>query len=223
MNEKTFDRILGVIAVVVGVVLFAAFRMASAQDSDLFQSNDMNTQTAGDVSSNNKTFAFGYSMGDVDIAGCLGSTQWTTILGGKQKLVINWPCMAEFYLRNEKWGLAAMALCNVPGILEEFASEVDCEVAHDFKRIMRAPKSATIIPKIIPDDDDDDDERRADAIRDEQLEQLAEQLAQYGAQVQQTEQRQQVQQQQIEVQQQHEDVRQRKLELIQKEFGDNGT
>lgn len=104
-------------------------------DIDITQSNDQNLQSTGDVNvgtGDSRAWGFGHSMGDVDIAQCLGSTQWDTILGGQQKLVLNNVCMAEFYLKNEKWGLAAMALCNQPEILKEFGSEAECEAAHDF-------------------------------------------------------------------------------------------
>ena len=93
------------------------------------------------ASESSKAFGFGHAMGDVDIAQCLGSTQWDTILGGKQKLVLNNVCMAEFYLKSEKWDLAAMALCNQPEILSEFATEQECEDAHNF-----GPPPELIVP-----------------------------------------------------------------------------
>ncbi len=108
---------------------------AAMAGDKITQSNDMNNQTTGDVSvGGDKSSAFGIGipgLGDVDIAGCLGSEQWTLLFGGKQKLVINWPCMAEFYLRNGAPELAAMALCNTE-ILDEFDSEAECEAAHKF-------------------------------------------------------------------------------------------
>jgi hypothetical protein len=91
--------------------------------------------TGGDspVSVNNESRALALSnaLGDVDIAGCLGSTQWATPLFSKQKLVVNWPCLAEFYLEHGKYELAAMAICNTE-IVKEFAGEDECEAAHDF-------------------------------------------------------------------------------------------
>jgi hypothetical protein len=97
------------------------------------QGGDTNVSTGG-----NKALSLGNSLGDVDIAGCLGSTQWATPVISKQKLVINWPCMAEFYLRNGKHELAAMALCNTE-IVKEFSSEAECESAHDFSPPERPP------------------------------------------------------------------------------------
>jgi len=88
----------------------------------------------GDVSvggDSSKAIGFGRSSFDVDINQCLASTSWDTIIVGKQKLVLNWVCMAEFYLKNGKPELAAMAVCNTE-VLDEFSSEAECEAAHDF-------------------------------------------------------------------------------------------
>lgn len=81
------------------------------------------------------------SLGDVDIAGCLGSTQWATPIYSRQKLVVNWPCLAEFYLNNGKYELAAMAICNTE-VVKEFESEEACEAAHDFVPVASAPAPA---------------------------------------------------------------------------------
>ena len=98
--------------------------------------SSVNNVISGDSS---KAFAFGHGLGDVDIAQCLGSTQWDTTLGGKQKLVLNNVCMAEFYLSQGKWKLAAMALCNQPEILSEFTTEEECEKAHNFTPLVLPP------------------------------------------------------------------------------------
>lgn len=125
------------------IVLFLLIPcLAIADKNDVTQSNDQNLQTTGDVNvgtGDSRAWGFGHAMGDVDIAQCLGSTQWDTILGGQQKLVLNNVCMAEFYLKNGKWGLAAMALCNQPEILSEFSSEAECETAHDFTPVIEVP------------------------------------------------------------------------------------
>lgn len=98
--------------------------------------------TGGDVSMQHKSESLGIglsnSLGDVDIAGCLGSTQWATPLYSRQKLVVNWPCLAEFYLRNSQYELAAMAICNTE-VIKEFESEEACEAAHDFAPAAAAP------------------------------------------------------------------------------------
>jgi hypothetical protein len=79
-----------------------------------------------------RALALANSLGDVDIADCLGSHQWSTPVFGRQDLKLNQVCMAEFYLRTGKYELAAMSLCNVKEILKEFESEEQCESAHDF-------------------------------------------------------------------------------------------
>lgn len=113
---------------------------------------DVNTEVAGgDVNFKDKSrsLALVNTLGDVDIAGCLGSTQWATPLFSKQKLVVNWPCLAEFYLKNSKYELAAMAICNTE-VVEEFETEEDCEAAHDF-----GPLEAEPVGEIIETFDND--------------------------------------------------------------------
>lgn len=128
---------LGYLAVYfVGLLLggFGEVR-ADTRGDEIIQSNDQNVVTSGDIAvgtGDSRALAFGHALGDVDIAQCLGSVQWDTILVGRQKLVLNNVCMAEFYLKNGMFDLAAMMLCNQPEILDEFDSEESCEVAHNF-------------------------------------------------------------------------------------------
>ena len=89
------------------------------------------------ISHSSRALALSNVLGDVDIAGCLGSTQWATPLFSKQKLTVNWPCMAEFYLEHGKTELAAMAICNTE-IRKEFSTEEECREAHDFEPIIEA-------------------------------------------------------------------------------------
>jgi len=93
---------------------------------------DVNAPSSNTMHNESKSLALGNVLGDVDIADCLGSTQWSTPVFGRQGLILNNVCMAEFYLSAGKYHLAAMALCNVKEILKEFASEEECELAHDF-------------------------------------------------------------------------------------------
>ena len=110
---------------------------------------------AGDtnVSHESSSLALGNVLGDVDIADCLGSTQWNTPIYGRQGLVLNHVCMAEFYLRAGKYDLAAMALCNVPEILKEFSTEDECETAHDFSPVV----STSLVQEIEEEHDQDID------------------------------------------------------------------
>ena len=123
---------------------------------------DTNVSTGG-----NRALALSNNMGDVDIADCLGSTQFGTPLFSKQKLVINNVCLADFYLKMGKYDLAAMALCNIPGILKEFDSEEDCEYAHDFAPVYEA---AVIV------EDYDQEYRMEQQMRYDELEQKIENI-----------------------------------------------
>ena len=116
------------------------------------------TLTAGDNTASNSThigggraLALSNGLGDVDIAGCLGSTQWATPLFSKQKLSVNWACLSEFYLRTGKYKLAAIAMCNTE-IAKEFETEEDCRSAHDFE-----PQEVVIEPA--SDDRDEAEDR----------------------------------------------------------------
>jgi hypothetical protein len=122
---------------------------------------DTNVSTGG-----NKSLALANGLGDVDIAGCLGSTQFGTPLFSKQKLVINNVCLAQFYLDLNKYALAAMALCNIPGIIKEFESEDECRAAHDFAPIYEAA--------VIVEDDYDEQYRMEQQMRYDELEQKIE-------------------------------------------------
>ena len=202
------------------VLLFVpvSFAIVYASGDKTIQTTDVNTSTdismdAGDLSitgGSSKALGLGRSSFDVDINQCMGSTSWDTILGGKQKLVINWVCLAEFYLKTGQPDLAAMAICNTE-MLDEFDSEKECEAAHDF--FIEVAQAAVIMVETV--DDDEEDEQRHDA----DIEKLTEQLAQYGAQQQQLDQQQQIQQQQYNKIQQSDELRQKKLDLIEREFG----
>jgi len=135
------------IIVVILVLCFVAMIVnpvwADDDRGDVTQSNDMNNQTAGDVTGgnmstgSNRALALSNGLGDVDIRDCLGSTQWSTPLFSKQKLTPNWGCLAEFYLSAGKYELAAIAMCNTE-IRNEFTSEDECRSAHDFAPVYEA-------------------------------------------------------------------------------------
>ena len=111
-----------------GDVIIGDTRIGATTVNNEVTTGDM---VGGDTTLNSKALALSNALGDVDIAGCLGSTQWATPLFSKQKLVVNWPCMATFYLNNNMPDLAAMAICNTE-IRKEFATEQECRAAHDF-------------------------------------------------------------------------------------------
>jgi hypothetical protein len=91
--------------------------------------------TGGDVNiAGDKSTALGFShaLGDVDIRDCVASTQWGSILVSRQKIVLNSWCAGIQYVAWQKYELAAMHFCNVPETLAEFATEEECEAAHNF-------------------------------------------------------------------------------------------
>lgn len=137
------------------------------------------TFNAGDtvLNSDSKSLGLANGLGDVDIADCLGSQQWNSPLFGRQKLVLNKVCMAEFYLRNGKYKLAAMQLCNVPEILSEFDTEASCESAHDF-----TPPPAPPPPPAVSDE-----HRRQDEMYAEQLAMVQMQLSEIETRVEKAE------------------------------------
>lgn len=129
----------------------------------------VNTEVnAGDVNVQHKSESLGIglsnSLGDVDIAGCLGSTQWATPLFSKQKLVVNWPCLTEFYIRNGMWENAAMAICNTE-VRKEFDTEQDCRAAHPF-RMMAVPAAAAVEES--RDEEDERDRQQEELIAKQQ-------------------------------------------------------
>ena len=143
MKNETEERIISYIIFMIAFVLLmlSAPLWASGDCKGNQPCNDtdvdvVNEIVGGDISiagdkSKSLGLGFGRSSFDVDINQCMGSTSWDTIVGGKQKLVINWVCLAEFYLKTNQPELAAVAICNTE-ILKEFDSEEDCESAHDF-------------------------------------------------------------------------------------------
>lgn len=127
-------------------VTATASASGTASANNQFAPTNTTTAETGPISYNNESraLALGNSLGDVDIAQCLGSTQWSTPVFSKQKLVVNWPCMAEFYLRNGAYKQAAIALCNTE-IVDDYANEDECRAAHDFQPVTEpAPVSAAL-------------------------------------------------------------------------------
>lgn len=189
------------------IILLLAFGTAAATDRkdidvDVWTDNDVKTDVdvttnvtndvvnnvgtgdtvmnGGDVSvvgGSNRTTALSNNLGDVDINDCMGSTQFGTPLFSKQGLKLNWVCMAEFYLRTEKYELAAMAICNTE-VRKEFKNETACREAHDFGPIdepVAQPASAVI-------DKHDEDEEHDRMIAQQQLviDQQSEQLTMFS-------------------------------------------
>lgn len=86
------------------------------------------SMTGGDVSvsSSNRSFAFAHSLGDVDIAQCIASTQWGSILVSKQKVILNLWCVAEVYDHKGMHDMAALMRCDIGEIADHFVSNEAC-------------------------------------------------------------------------------------------------
>lgn len=213
MRNRTRQPIplIWLILVAVLIVMFA-YATVEAQH----QSNDMNAQTAGDVTTGSKNLAIGLGMGDVDIADCMYTKstplyQWGTI---------NKWCAADAYDRKGQHDNAARMRCSIRVVRGMYESGAHCIILNTVQPATVVIEEAVVIVEHY-DDDDDDAERRDHELRDEQIEELAEQLMQYGEQQQQVERRQQIQQQQYDRVQEFEETRQKKLDLIKREFGDD--
>jgi len=157
LKAKTTERWIVFFVFFFAVLIANSIREAAASD-DKRTNVDVNTEVSTEVNTGpvnvttgsntfnggdnsvggSRALALGNSLGDVDIAGCLGSTQWATPVYSRQKLSTNWACLAEFYLRAEKYDLAAMAMCNTD-VRSEFDTETACREAHDFTPAYVAP------------------------------------------------------------------------------------
>lgn len=95
------------------------------------------TVNAGDVAVgiDSKNYVFAHSLGDVDIAQCLASTQWGTFLFSKQKVVLNKWCAAEVYDQKGMHHVAALMRCDIAEIAEHFVSEKACLYANTWRVI----------------------------------------------------------------------------------------
>lgn len=157
MKPLSESRVFAWICIIVLCgVLTMVVSVAYAGGSD-HHNNDTNVTTGdmvgGDTELNSRALAFSNTMGDVDIAGCLGSTQWATPLFSKQKLVVNWPCLTDFYLKNGLPEMASIAICNTE-VRKEFGSEEECRRAHPFRAMLDSMEEEA------PHDRDDELERR---------------------------------------------------------------
>ena len=88
---------------------------------------ETNVSTGG-----NKTFAFAYGMGDVDInegQNCYGSEQWGTVIVGRQTMELNAWCAALFYELNGRHERAAALRCTIKDIVDThpyYGDEMAC-------------------------------------------------------------------------------------------------
>lgn len=73
-----------------------------------------------------RAYAFSHGMGDVDIADCLASTQWGTILFSAQGVKLNRWCAAEIYDAKGLYEMAAKMRCDIKEVARHFATQEKC-------------------------------------------------------------------------------------------------
>ena len=105
---------------------------------------------AGDVAlnSDSKSFAFAHGLGDVDIADCLGSAQWGTIIVSRQYLELNKWCAAEVYDAKGLYQMAAIVRCDIKEIKKHFTNQENCIEANTVQPIpvaTMAPEPEVIV------------------------------------------------------------------------------
>ena len=101
--------------------------------------------TGGDTTvstGGNKTFAFAYGMGDVDInegQNCMGSEQWGTVIVGRQTMELNPWCASLFYELNGKHEFAAKMRCDIKEVRKKYATDEECWIDQDLTPPEAAP------------------------------------------------------------------------------------
>ena len=133
MMDKKFEPV----NLIPWIILFGLLMLladAKASGDDLFQSNDMNNQTAGSVvtgASKAIGLGFSYGMGDVDINECLVSTQKGNIIFGNQGFEYNLWCMGEVYDAKGLFRMGALMRCDIPAVRVHFDDDAACIAANE--------------------------------------------------------------------------------------------
>ena len=130
LEKKKIDW-LNVAAIVATVVLFLLLIGSAFAQDDNFQSNDMNTQTAGNVSTGgNDALGLGFSSPSFGaaVAQCVATEASNYAFGayGKQKIVVNYWCVGSSLYQMGKYYGAALALCRKTELGDLYPSEDEC-------------------------------------------------------------------------------------------------
>jgi hypothetical protein len=138
--------VLVIILAVIAVIATGARASGDCNGNQNCSSNQDVTLSQGDLvgGKTSPVTVIAPGLGDVDIAQCLGSEQFSLLVGAKQNLVLNHVCMAEFYLKIGRYDLAAQSLCNQREILKEYDNEAACEAQHDFTPVSVSESAAFI-------------------------------------------------------------------------------
>lgn len=139
-------------ALLLALLLLPALALATDRGDDIDVATDVATSLA---TGDNRTIALSQgSLGDVDIYGCLGSSQFSIfIFFAKQKLEIDPLCVADRYDSAGKHGLAAQLRCQVPLVAALDYTGTNCIDANTFEaQPPPQPTGAQTAPREDPDE-----------------------------------------------------------------------
>ena len=134
------------------LLLLPAVSFAGKPDVEVGETIVSNETIVGETmvgGNSTRAYAFSHGMGDVDIADCLASTQFGTILFSTQGVKLNRWCAAEIYDAKGLYEMAAKMRCDIKEVSLHFDTEKECIEANT----VEAP--APVIPVESNDCDDD--------------------------------------------------------------------
>ncbi len=115
MTEKNIDRLLFVLAAVFGLIMVFAWHSAFAQSHHHNQeTGDVELEVLTDLSgmsNEHRALALSQALGDVDIAGCIVTTQWGIIIYQHQGYRYDVFCLARELDQAGKYHEAAQMRC----------------------------------------------------------------------------------------------------------------
>ncbi|MCH8278531.1 MAG: hypothetical protein IIC12_06345 [Proteobacteria bacterium] len=172
MTSKNLDRLLFVAAIVMAAMLLAGVRLAYAQHECQGGHNcndgggDVQVLTelvSGDVST--RALSLGQSLGDVDIAGCIVTSQWGIIIFQRQGWDYDPYCLAEKLDQAGKYEDAAAMRCTDAPTAKLYAER--CLTVMNFKppesNTNTEPSSTSEPQVLVRAQEEDDDEQRREA------------------------------------------------------------
>ena len=160
MKAKTFDWILLVLAIAIGLVLFAGWQLAFAQGDHKCQGghncNDsgesiVDVVTGDTIVGGDDVLGISFSTGDVDISQCLASKSTPVY----QWLKENKWCMADSLDAHGRHEAAAKVRCLTKTLKKAYPNRAECEAAV----LMDPHITPPVEESVVIDDNGDDDYR----------------------------------------------------------------
>lgn len=106
--------------------------------------------------SNTRAYAFSHGLGDVDIADCLASTQFGTILFSTQNVKLNKWCAGEIYDAKGLHEMAARMRCEIKEVAKLFTTNRECIAANTVSNPPSLPVMAPLPEEEACNDDCED-------------------------------------------------------------------